>query len=428
MTAALTIINLADHFMSEQVLKHLWTKACQDLQEHFINRAVAEQVWPHNAHLVEQTVTRGWILEGSYLLEELQERFAPRHEGNPHIPDPNYQIIAAKVIEAVSGHLRALLATPEYEDLATCADLGADLNQIHQRILARLQPVCQLLVREVASTEVPLAENTLRDAGRRRVFEAVVELQEELLLQRATEAQKARYKQLLKGWQTFSGDIHDTHIGTATPMAHVLRAWLLTLSVQDAAAFLAHHNPSARSAAQYNLPEEFWLAVKAAEMPVITGQLPGNYAQLHRFVDSVMGMSGYRRITFTQMSGENTVVNIDLYQRVGSDESSLKKFLHLVLQGLQGRAGVIVRAIQSTSVNVFVTETNSFSQTSVHHIFGALLENGKVWGFNRTEVERHVGKSVDESVPRHKRPTMSYFDWPDKAALNREMPPDLEAD
>jgi hypothetical protein len=428
MTAALNIINLADHFMSEQILKQLWTKACQDLQEHFINRAVAEQVWPHRAHLVEQAVTQGWILEGSYMLEELQERFAPRHDGNPRIPDPNYQIIASKVIEAVSGYLRTLLMTPQYEDLATSQDLGADLNQVHQRILASLRPVCELLVREVASTEVPLSEESLRDAGHRRVFEAVIELQEELLLQRATEGQLARYKQLLKGWQTFSGDIHDTHIGTGTPMANLLCAWLLTLSAPDAAAFLAHHNPSARSAAQYSLPEDFWLAVKSAEAPVVTAQLPTHYAQLQRFVDAVMGMPGYRRITFTKMSGENVVVNVDLYQRVGSNEASLKKFLHLVLQCLRGRAGVLVRAIQTTCVNVFVAETNSFSQTSVHHIFGGLLEHGKVWGFTHKEVEQHVTKSIDAAVPRHNQPALRYFDWPDKAALLRELPPDSEAD
>lgn len=428
MTVATKIIDLAEHFMSEQVLKDLWTKVCQDLQEHFINRAVAEQVWPHRAHLVEQTVTRGWILEGSYMLEELQERFAPRYEGNPKLPDPSYQIIASKVIEAVSGHLRALLATPEYAEVASSRDLGADFNQVHQQILARLQSVCQLLVREVASTEIPLSESSLRDAGRRRVFEAIVELQENLLVQRATEARRTRYKQLLKGWQTFSGDIHNTHIGTSTPMAHVLRAWLMTLSARDAAAFLAHHNPSARSAAQFSLPEEFWLSIKAAEEPVITGNLPAHYAQLQRFVDCILGIPGYRKVTLTTMSGVSEVVSIDLYQRVGSDESSLNKFLQRLLERLQGRAGFIVRAIQTTSVNVFIAESNSFSQTSVHHLYGGLLENGKVWGFNHKEVEKHMAKSVDETVPRHKRPAFRYFDWPDKSALHREMPPDLESE
>jgi hypothetical protein len=428
MTAALNIISLADHFMSESILKHLWTKVCQDLQEYFINRAVATQAWPHRAHLVEQAVTQGWILEGTYTLAELQERFAPRHLGNPRIADPNYQVIAATVIEAVSGHLRALLATPEYADLAASTDLGADLNQIHQRILGRLQRVCQLLVKEVASTEVPLSETSLRDAGRRRVFEATVELQEELLLQRANEARRARYKQLLKGWQTFSGDIHDTHIGTGTPMAHVLRAWLMTLSAQDAAAFLACHHPSARTAAQLALPENFWLAVTNAEAPVITAQVPRDYAQLQRFVDTVLGMPGYRRITVTKDNSDPVVVNVDLYQRVGSDESGLKKFLHLILSSLRGRAGIIVRAFQTSTVNVFVPESNSFSQTSVHHLFGALLENGQVWGFSAKAVEEHLSKSVNQAIPRHKQPALRYFDWPDKAALNRAMPPESEAD
>lgn len=426
MTAALSIINLADHFMSKQVLKHLWTKCCQDLQEYFINRAVATQAWPYRVPADEQRVAQGWILEGSYSLTELQERFAPRHLNNPRIPDPSYQVIASSVIEAVSGHLRALLAMPEYEVLTATADLGADFNQVHQQLLAKLQPVCQLLVREVASTEVPLTESTMRDAGRRRVFEAVVELQEELILQRANEARQTRYKHLLKGWQTFSGDIHDTHIGTGTPMAHVLRAWMQTLSAQDAAIFLACYNPSARNAAKLTLPEDFWLAIMAVEAPVVSTQLPRSYTQLRRLVDAILSMPGYRRITMTKTSGEAVVINVDLYQRVGSEESSLKKFLHLILEGLRSRAGIVVRAYQTSSVNVFVPETNSFSQTSVQHLFGAYLENGQVGGFTKEAIEKHISKSMDADVPRHKQPTLRYFDWPDKDALKTEMPPDPE--
>lgn len=400
-------------FRGPAIREKLWSKTCQDLHEYFITCAVTAPAWPDSSLMVERA-TAGWILPGEYSLNELQDRFSPRYRDNPHMPDPTYQVVAAKTIEALSGMLRAALLMPVHAQLLEQASAeGLDLGALHQLALSSIGPaLCRGLVAEVGSARVRLSPEYLRDAGERRILNEVVLAQEEKHRQRNAHAGKERYGQLLKKWVTSSGDIHGVHIATGSELADDLIDWLQTLDTSDAAIFLENHNPSARSAAKYGMSPALYASIANGELSLVPPPDPKVYARLRTLIATLLSISGYRRITLTWPDNTYARIDIDQFNRVGSAEVHVAHLVEALLKGLKTQAGVMVRAWQAENINVFIPEKGGFSQVSVKHMYGALLERGQVVGLSSRQVQGAMTKNngTGDEVPRE--PSIRCLDWP----------------
>ena len=412
-TSTLDFAPLAALFRSPSIREKLWSKTCQDLHEYFITCAVTAPAWPDSSIKVERA-TAGWILPGEYSLFELQDRFAPRYLDNPQMPDPVYQVVAAKTIEALSGMLRALLLMPaQAQILEQASHEGLALGTLHQRVLSSIGPaLCQELAAEVGSARVQLSPDYLRDAGERRIINEIVVAQEEKHRQRNAHASKERYGQLLKRWVTSSGDIHGVHIATGSELADDLIDWLQTLDASDAAIFLANHNPSARSAAEYGMSPALYATIANVELALVPPSDPKIYARVRGLIGTLLSITGYRRITLTWPDNTYARIDIDQFNRVGSAEVHVAHLVEALLKGLKTQAGIMVRAWQAESINVFVPEKGGFAQVSVKHMYGALLEQGQVVGLSSRQVLGAMTKSsgTGEAVPRE--PSIRCLDWP----------------
>lgn len=412
-TSNFDFTGLAVLFRSPAIRERLWSKTCQDLHEYFINCAVTAPAWPLSSTRPER-ITAGWLIPEEYTLAELQDRFAPRYKEAAHIPDPDYQIIAAKTIEAVSGMLRTALLMPEHAALVTEASgRGLDLSALHQEALAAIGgALCSELVAEINLARVRIAPDYLRDAGERRLLNGAILAQERQHRQRTAHASKERYAQLLKRWQTSSGDLHGVHIATGSELADDLIDWLQTLDAVDAAVFLTNHNRSAWTAAQHGMSPALFESIVSAEMTLVPAPYPKFYARLRSLLATLLSITGYRRITLTSPEGSYSRVDIDQFNRVGTDETHVGYLVNMLLTALMSRGGIMVRAYQADTLNVFIPEKGGFAKVGVKHMYGALLEHGQVVGLSARQVLNAMTKNSETGGEVARESSVRCFDWP----------------
>jgi hypothetical protein len=411
---------------SAPVRERLWAKTCQDLQLFFINAAVAGPAWPLSHADLGAAMTQGWLLPGNYRLDELQDRFAPRYGGNARVPDPDYQVIAATAIEAISGTLRAMLTLPEHDALVALARAdGLDFTGLHQQVLAVLGgPLAAWLALQASGSQVLVTADYLREAGRRRVLSAVAHAQERQHLSRSAHANRERYARLLKRWQALSGDLHGGYIFAGSERAGELVAWLKTLPPVDATVFLSHHHPSARTAASEGDLAAWCTALANAPLPVVSAPNPQVYERLRSLFNTLLDIPGYRRITVTADNDKCVRVDIDQFNRVGSLDTHMDFFVNLLLTGLQSRAAIMVRAFQSDTFNVFIPQRGAYSKVGVKHMYGVLLDDGEVRGLSAQAVRRALAKNNPDGERAPLEPSLRCFNWPAAAFANRAGPPD----
>lgn len=405
--------DLAALFHGPAIRERLWSKTCQDLHEYFINCAVTAPAWPLSSTRPERA-TAGWLLPGEYTLAELQDRFAPRYKDVNHLPDPDFQVIAAKTIEAVSGMLRAVLLMPEHAALvAEALARGLNFSALHQLAFAEVGgPLCSELVAEIGLARVGIAPDYLRDAGERRLLNEVILAQERQHRQRTAHASKERYEQLLKRWQTSSGDLHSVHIATGSELADDLIDWLQTLDAVDASVFLANHNRSAWTAAQYGMSPALFESIVSAEMTLVPPPYPKFYARLRSLLTTLLSITGYRRITLTSPDGSFSRVDLDQFNRVGTDETHVGYLVNMLLTALMSRGGIMIRAYQADTLNVFIPEKGGFAKVGVKHMYGALLEHGQVVGLSARQVSSAMTKNSETGGEVARESSVRCFDWP----------------
>jgi hypothetical protein len=418
-TVTQDFLDLADVLLSAPVRERIWSKVCQDLQEYFIKRAVSTPAWPRSTSNVE-TFVASWLPPGNYTLNELQDRFAPRHQDDPRTPDPMYQIIASRTIETVSGMLKTLLILPEQEELVKAvAAEGVDMDTLHEKVLLTLgQPLCTQIAKEVGSTDIVLNPDYLRDAGLRRVLAEVAAAQERQHEQRSRHASRERYVQLLKDWQNYSGDAYGVRIETDSELAKELAEWLATLTVADAAIFLTHHNVSAELAAGQGMAPELREALANPDTLSIPAPYPKVYTELRQLISTIMAIRGYRRLTVTTNDEKFVRIDIDQFNRIGIDELHMGYFVNLLLTGLLAGAGVMVRAFQAETINVFSPEKGAFTQIALKNMYGALLDQKSVKGLTARQVLGAMTRDpkTGETIPREA--SIRCLDWPTMAGTS----------
>ncbi len=84
----------------------------------------------------------------------------------------------------------------------------------------------------------------------------------------------------------------------------------------------------------------------------------------------------------------------------------------------------MVRAFQSDAFNVFIPQRGAFSKVGVKHMYGALLEGGKVHGLSSQAVRAAVAKNNPEGEQASREPSLLCFNWPGAAPAPRAGPRD----
>lgn len=414
MTHTTDFSGIADLLLAHPLRGRLRVNITADLQRYFLNLAVATPAWPRS-DLAREPVACGWLQPGQYTIAELKDRFAPRHLDNALVPSPEYQIIAARTIEAVSAQLHTLLLQPDQEMLVLEAqERGETFAELHQRVLGVIgAQVCRALVADIEEMGIllPFTAAALREAGRRRILEGIVRKQEQQQCVRSAHANKERYLQLLKRWQTKSGDVHEVHIEVESERAADLIDWLRTLSPAEAAIFLYHHHESARAVAELELAPAELSSIDNADLPIAPAPNTTIYAQLKSLLGAILQMPGYRRITVTMNDEMPRCMDIDQCHRVGTQEASLEQLIILLFKGLVSRAGLLVRAYPDEVLNVFVPEKGAFIPTHVRYMYGALLEDGSIFGFPAAAVEESASRTA-QLAGEVREPSLHCADWP----------------
>ena len=412
-TATLEYSAFAEELYSVPMRARILAKVVEALTNYFTLRAAAMPAWPVN-YAGDPPTVAAWLAPGRYTLEHLQAAFAPRYKGNRRVPDPAFQIVAATVIETVSGMVKTLLILPEQDGLRESAEEeGTSVEELQQLVMGNLgTEFCTYLVSAALEYEVALDAGAIASAATRGILAEVTNAQERQHYNQAIRADQEKYGRLLKKWRTVSGDIYSRHITIDSPLAEELATWLQTLSPADASVFLRLHNASAKIAAGHILSPELIGAIAEASEPTGPAPYPGVYNTLRETIAAILTIPGYRRITVTTAEDKFVRIDIDTLNRVGLEEPHKGYLVNLLLTGLISHAGVMVRALQDEKINVFRDEESRFVEMPVKFLYGILLDHGRTEGMTaeRVEISHRTDPTTGDLVPRE--PSLRCMPWP----------------
>lgn len=413
---------LAEHLHPAPLRERLRSKAIQALLEYFIIRAATSPVTGLGSESEPQALA--WLRPGVYPLGELQERFAPRFTNNRKAVGSESQIIAVTVQDVIASEIKTLIVLPEQDSLRERAQAqGLTEITLQQAAVAAVgRTPGRRLIHEITTAFVRLEAADICAAGKRRSLAEVISRQEQHQSQRSQQALTAHYLKLRGQWHNFFGEASTGHIAPSSAAAKSLVLWLLTLSPEDASLFLSGHHASARMVANLGLPAKFLDALNNAISPVAPSLPSAVYGKLHQLLGTIMDIKGLRRVTISTHTDDFIRIDIDPCNRIGAQEAHLPHFVQLLLTGLVSSAGVMVRAYQDESINIFVPEEGKFKARTVKHLQGALLESGAYHGLTSAQVYgAHTHSTLDGSLVA-REPSMRCLDWP-TADAPQDAPP-----
>lgn len=411
--AAIDLTSVETHLGSDELRARIIAKAVRELQDHYVAEAARTPAWPLTSE-PEETPKAAWLAPGTYQFSELQNRFAPRTPNQANEPDARYFICPTVVEATVTGIVKAVLLLPEFDDVLTQAtNEGLDAEQLLSLCMELIgTPLSESIAAEVIEMQTDISEEALRWTALRAALTEAAELAEKHHLEECLEANQKRFTMLTEQWKAISGPHADERITLKSPVLPLLHKWLQTLSPIDAALFLAQADVSDGVAAGQGLPPEFVIAVANATLPEQPFKPNPVYGVLRTLMSEILSIPGQRLVSITSRTGQVMRFDIDTCHRFGHSAGHLALFVNKMFEGLNGYAGVMIRAYTGTTVNVYDGEKGAFVPHPVKNLYGALLERKNYVGLSQSQVEHVHTTDAKTGKPKPHEKHLICTGWP----------------